>query len=134
MSPSRIPFLRWEYTLGYSPDLQDHFNPLNASATCERRETEATNITELTYGANVGLNRTFNARSSGNVGLNYQFTDFGTADQRTSTQTSLSSAVSYRLAGDVLLSFSHNLTLRRINNENSDLTENSVTLGLSKRF
>jgi uncharacterized protein (PEP-CTERM system associated) len=106
----------------------------NASATWERRKTEATNITELTYGARVGLNRTFNARSSGNVGLNYQFTDFGTADQRTSTQTSLSSGISYRLAGDVSLSFSYNLTLRQINNENSDLTENSVTLGLSKRF
>ena len=105
-----------------------------ASVFWEQRKTEATSITESTVGADLSLGRTINTRTSGNVALNYQATDFGTTDERTQKEITFSTSLSYSLASDVSLNFSYILTHRRVNNANEDLTENSVTVGLSKRF
>lgn len=105
-----------------------------ASAFWERRKTESTSITESTVGADLSLGRTINTRTSGNVALNYKSTDFGTVDERTQKEITFSTGLRYSLAPDVSVNFSYILTHRRVNNANEDLTENAVTVGLSKRF
>lgn len=106
----------------------------SADVFWNRRKTESTSVSESSYGANIDLNKPLNPRLSSSLGLGYEFTDFGTDDQRTQTQTSLNARLSYQLASDISLSFSYILTMRRVNNADEDLTENSVTVGLSKRF
>ena len=105
-----------------------------ASVFWEQRKTDATSITESTTGADLSLGRTINTRTSGNVALNFQSTDFGTTDDRTQKEITFSTGLRYSLAQDVSVNFSYILTHRRVNNANEDLTENSVTVGLSKRF
>ncbi len=91
----------------------------------ERRKTDSTNMT---------WSRRLSPRSTGNLGLTYRNTDFGTLEQTTEDEVLFNLGYNYRIHDDLTAALAYNLTLSKVNNAPDDVTENSVSLSLSKSF
>lgn len=104
------------------------------SAFWEERLTESTNVTETIYGASLRIGRTLSSRARGSVGVTYRNRDFGDAQDRKDHEISSSVSYTYQIFKDVEATLAYNLTRRITNNADAHLTENAVTLRLSKQF
>ena len=109
-------------------------NSFFGSAFWEKRDTEATDVTEKSFGGNFSVTRDLSPRLRGSVGVAVQTTDFGTTDDREEIDYSASTSLSYQVRNDIRATVSYNLTLTKVNNAPDDLMENSVAIGLTKSF
>ena len=109
-------------------------NTFSGGINWENRKTEATGITDTVAGGDIQFTRQLSRISTGTVALSYGRHDYGTADGRKDDEISGALSYAYRLVKDADARLTYNLTWRKSNVSSQDLTENSVTLALVKRF
>jgi uncharacterized protein (PEP-CTERM system associated) len=109
-------------------------NTYAATAFREVRETDATGLTEIALGGSVSFGRRWTRKANSNFSLSYRNTDYGTADGREDDSINAAASFSYRIYKDVNGTITYNLSKRDSNVGDNDITENAVTLRLSKTF
>jgi uncharacterized protein (PEP-CTERM system associated) len=109
-------------------------NTFSGGIDWESRKTELTGITETVTGGDFQLTRELSRVSTGTVALGYHRRDHGTPDGRKDDELSGVLSYAYRLVKDADVRLTYDLTWRKSNISSQDLTENSITLALIKRF
>lgn len=109
-------------------------NTFSAGLDWERRNTESTGVTEKIIGGDVQFTRQLTHISSGTLSLSYRSHDYGTADDRKDDEIRGSLSYAYQIFKDVDARLTYNLTWTKSSVSTNNLTENSFTLALVKRF
>lgn len=104
------------------------------NAYLEKRDSAFINSEQTVYGVGANFGRTLTRQASGNLGVNLSRTDYGTADSREDDFIALSAGLSYFLFRDVQANLTYFHTQRLSNLEGQDITENAVSVSLSKTF
>ncbi|MGE0744139.1 MAG: TIGR03016 family PEP-CTERM system-associated outer membrane protein [Rhodospirillales bacterium] len=104
------------------------------NAYLEKRESAFINSDQTVYGVGANFGRTLTRQATGNVGVNLSRTDYGTGDGREDDFIALSAGLSYFLFRDVQANLTYFHTQRLSNLEGQDITENAVSVSLSKTF
>lgn len=109
-------------------------NTFSGGLDWESRKTEATGVTDTVAGGDFQFTRQLSRISTGTVALSYHRHNYGTSEGRKDDEISGVLSYAYRLVKDADARLTYNLTWRKSNISSDDLTENSVTLALVKRF
>ena len=102
-------------------------NTFSGGINWEKRNTEATGVTETVVGGNLQFTRQLTHSSSGTVTFGYRSRNFGTADGRKDDEVSGSFSYAYQIFKDVDARLTYNLSLTKSTVSTNDLKENSVT-------
>jgi uncharacterized protein (PEP-CTERM system associated) len=109
-------------------------NNFRVNAFVEKRDTDFTGSEQTVYGVGANFGRTLTRQATGNVGLTLSRSDYGTADGREDDFISLFAGISYFLFKDVQANLNYFHSQRLSNLEGQDITENAVSVSLSKTF
>lgn len=106
----------------------------SAGLNWERRETDSTGIEETVLAINASASRTLSSRMSASVTTSVSFTDFGTTDQRTDRDISLTGSLTYRLMENTNAALSYTRSQTNSSEGSNNFQENTVTINLTRNF